>query len=115
MIPLDFLRDITGQFRLSTATIQRYTETVSGDGTTQAWATLATVSCRVSRIGQGGSEGLGASGGTQAVGQRRIKLPAETDVTPKDRIVVDGVTYEVLDVPKIDFETERTAICREVI
>lgn len=114
MVPVDFLRSLTEQFRPGTATIQRYTETVSGDGTTQAWVPLATVSCRVSRVGQSGNESLGGSGGIQAVGQRRIKLPAGTDVTPRDRIVVAGVTYEVADVLHIDNETERTTICREV-
>lgn len=114
-IDLTSLRALAAAFRPGTATIQRSTETTSGDGTSQSWATLAIVSCRVSRIGQGGNEGLGADESLQAIGQRRIKLPAGTDVTAKDRIIVDGVTYEVADVPKIDYEVERMAICREVV
>lgn len=108
------LRDLASQFRPDTCVIQRYTQVVTGDGTSQTWATLATVTCRVSRIGQGGTEGMSGSGAVQAVGQRRVKLPPETDVTPKDRLLVDGVTYEVLDVQKISNEVERTVICREV-
>jgi hypothetical protein len=113
-IPLDFLRSVATAFRPDTCTIQRATDTSSGDGTSQAWATLASgVTCRVSRAGQG-NEQPGATGGIVAVGQRRIKLPAGQDVTTRDRIVTGGVTYEVVDVPRISNEVERMAICREV-
>lgn len=115
-VPLDYLRTLATQFRPDTCTIQRATETVTSGGVTQTWATLASgVSCRVSRIGQGATEGLGANGATLAVGQRRIKLPAGQDVTVKDRIVTGGVTYEVVDVQSISNEVETTAICREVV
>ena len=113
-MPLAGLRELTAQFRPDTATIQRATDTSTGDGTSQSWATVATVSCRVSRIGSGGNEQLGGDASIQAIGQRRIKLPALTDVTPRDRIVISGTTYEVVDVPAISYETERTAICREI-
>jgi head-tail adaptor len=113
-MPLAGLRELTAQFRPDTAVIQRATDTSTGDGTSQVWATVATVSCRVSRIGSGGSEGVGAGAGIQAIGQRRIKVPALTDVTAKDRIVISGTTYEVVDVPTISYETERTVIAREV-
>lgn len=114
-VPLTQLRALATQFRPDTCTIQRYTQTESGDGTTQTWSDLATgVTCRVSRIGNSGNEGMGAGEAIQAVGQRRIKLPAGQDVTVKDRIVTGGITYEVVDVPKISNEVERTAVCREV-
>ena len=113
-IPLEFLRDLTASFRPDTAVIQRATDTSTGDGTSQVWATVATVSCRVSRIGIGASESLGGGASIQSSGGRRIKLPALTDVTPRDRIVVSGVTYEVVDVPAISYEAERTVIAREV-
>ena len=115
-VPLDYLRTLATQFRPDTCTIQRATESVTSGGVTQTWATLASgVSCRLSRIGQGATEGLGANGATTAVGQRRIKLPAGQDVTPKDRIVTGGVTYEVADVQSVSHEVETTAICREVV
>ena len=113
-IPLAALRTLADGFRPDTCVIQRNTQTQSGDGQADSWATIATVSCRVSRVGQGGNEQVGADASIQAVGQRRIKLPAGTDVTPRDRIVCNGVTYEVADVPKISYEVERMAICREV-
>ena len=115
-VPLDYLRTLATQFRQDTCTIQRATESVTSGGVTQTWATLASgVSCRLSRIGQGATEGLGANGATTAVGQRRIKLPAGQDVTVKDRIVAGGVTYEVVDVQSVSNEVETTAICREVV
>lgn len=114
-LPLDFLRNAAAGFRPDTCTIQRATETSDGDGTSASWATLASgVTCRLSRIGQGGNEALGAGGAVRAIGQRRIKLPAGQDVRASDRIVTGGVTYEVVDVPKISNETERTAVCREI-
>lgn len=114
-IPLAGLRDLATAFRPDTCVIKRYTETTSGDGTSESWSDLATgVTCRVSRVGNAGNEALGASGAIQAVGQRRIKLPAGQDVTVKDRIVTAGITYEVVDVPVISNEVERTVICRVV-
>jgi hypothetical protein len=113
---LPWLRSLAGEYRPDTCTIQRAAESVTSGGVTQTFATLASgVTCRVSRIGQGGSEGLGANGATLAVGQRRIKLPTGQDVTPKDCIVVSGVTYEVADVQSVSNEVETTAICREVV
>lgn len=113
-IPLTALRNLAAQYRPSTCTISRATETETGDGRTTTWATVATVSCRVSRIGQGGNEQTGGAGAITAIGQRRIKLPPGTDVTPRDRIVCEGVVYEVADVPKISYEVERMVIAREV-
>lgn len=113
-IPLDYLRTVADGYRPDTAVIQRATVTESGDGQSTTWATIATVSCRVSRIGQGGNEGLGGSAAITAIGQRRIKLPPGTDVTPADRIVCNGTVYEVADCPKISYEVERTVIAREV-
>ena len=113
---LPWLQSLAGEYRPDTCVIQRAAESVTSGGVTQTWATLASgVSCRVSRIGQGGTEGLGANGATTAVGQRRIKLPAGQDVTPQDRIVTGGVTYEVADVQSVSHEVETTAICREVV
>jgi len=113
-IPLGALRTLAAGYRPDTAVIQRPTVTESGDGQSTVWTTVATVSCRVSRVGQGGNEGLGGAATITAIGQRRIKLPAGTDVTPADRIVCNGVVYEVADVPKISNEVERTVIAREV-
>ena len=115
-LPLDFLRSVATQFRPDTCVIQRATESVTSGGVTQTFATLASgVTCRLSRIGQGATEGLGSNGATRAIGQRRIKLPAGQDVTAKDRIVTGGVTYEVVDVQSISNEVETTAICREIV
>jgi hypothetical protein len=97
MVPVDFLRSLSNQFLPDTATIQRYTETVSGDGTSQSWSDVATgVACRVSPLASGANEILGA------------------DQALKDRIVVGTRTFEVNRVGERSYETVRECICREV-
>jgi hypothetical protein len=116
MIPLDFLRALSsGPFAMpDTCTIQRYTETVTGDGTSQSWTDLATgVACRVSPLASGASEALGADASLQAVAQWTIRVPALTDVTVRDRIVYGSRTFEVARVGAKSYETDRELICRE--
>lgn len=112
---LPWLRDLAGEYRPDTCTIQRATGATTGDGYALTWATLASgVTCRVSRIGQGGTEGFSGTGGVLAIGQRRIKLPAGQDITARDRIVVGATTFEVVDVQTISNEVETTVIVREL-
>lgn len=116
-IPLGGLRAIASSaFALpDTCTIQRYTETVTGDGTSQSWATLATgVVCRVSPLSSSGSEALGADASLQAVAQWTIWLPALQDVTVRDRVVYGTRTFEVARVGARSYEVARELICREV-
>lgn len=116
-IPLAGLRALaSGTFALpDTCTIQRYTETVTGDGTSQSWSDLATgVACRVSPLASGASEQLGADASLQAVAQWTIWLPAGQDVTVRDRVVYSGRSFEVARVGARSYEVVRETICREV-
>ena len=116
MIPLDFLRSLSNQFLPDTCSFQRYTETSTGDGTTQTWTELATgVACRVSPLASSASEALGADASLQAVAQWTIWLEAETDVTVRDRVIFDSRTFEVARVGARSYEVSRELICREVI
>lgn len=116
MIPVDFLRSLSNQFLPDVCTISRYTETSTGDGTTQTWADVATgVACRVSPLASGASEALGADASLQAVAQWTIWLAAGTDVTVRDRIVFGSRTFEVARVGARSYEVIRECICREVI
>lgn len=115
MIPVDFLRSLSDQFLPDVCSIQRGTDTVSGDGTSTAWADVATgVACRVSPLASGANEALGAGQAIQAVAQWTIWLPAGTAVTVKDRIIVGSRTFEVSRVGARSYEVSRECICREI-
>lgn len=114
MIPVDFLRGIQAQYLPDTCTIQRVTETSTGDGVSSSWAThLAAVACRVSPLAASASEALGADASMQAVALWTVWLPALTDVTVKDRIVYGSRTFEIARVGARSYETVRELICRE--
>lgn len=113
MIPTGYLQDLAGQFRPESAQIQRAAETHSGDGTTTSWTTIATVSARISPNGAS-SEALGGDQSMQAVSPYRIALPVGTDVTPRDRIVISGRTFEVNAVEAKSFAAELYALCKEI-
>jgi head-tail adaptor len=114
VIPLDMLRDIQSSYLPDTCVIQRATETSTGDGTSQSWADLATVACRVSPLASSASEGMGGAAALAAVSLWTIWLPALTDVTVEDRIVYSGRTFEVARVGARSFETVREVIARQV-
>lgn len=115
MVPVDFLRALSNQFLPDTCTIQRYTESSTGDGTAQTWSDLATgVSCRVSPRGRSAAESLGADQSLQAIADWTVWMPALQDVTPKDRVVVGSRTFEVVVVTARSYEAVRAVLCREV-
>lgn len=115
-LPLDALRAVSNAFLPDLCSIQRYTETVTGDGTTQTWADAATgVVCRVSPLASGAGEALGADASLQAVAQWTVWLPALTDVSVRDRVVFQGRTFEVARVGARSFEVVRELICREIV
>jgi SPP1 family predicted phage head-tail adaptor len=114
MIPTDFLRSLAEGFMPESAEIQRPTDTTTGDGTSRTWATVATVSARLSPNGNTAQErDLAAQ--LQAVTTWRIAVPVSTDVTPKDRVVISGRTFEVAGVlgPR-SYEAERILIAVEL-
>lgn len=115
MVPVDFLRSLSDQFLPDLCTIQRATDTASGDGTSQSWATLASgVACRVSARGRSASEAVGGAQAIRAATEWTIWLPAATDVTVRDRIVVGSRTFEVQRVDAKSYETSRAALCTEL-
>lgn len=114
MVPVDFLRSLSNQFLPDSCSISRLTETPSGDGTSSSWSTVATVACRVSPIGSGQNENLGADQSMQAVAQWAVWVPALTDVTVRDRLVVGSRTFEVTRVGARSYEAIRECLCLEV-
>lgn len=78
-----------------TATLERLTSTSDGGGGfTEAWATQgAAIPCRIAPLG--GGEGGNAGGRVSDETSHVVSLPAETDVTESDRLVIAGRTYEV--------------------
>lgn len=114
-IPVEFLRGLSNAFLPDLCSIQRGTDTASGDGTSTSWSDLATgVACRVSPLASGANEALGADQSIQAISQWTIWLPAGTSVTVKDRIVVGSRTFEVSRVGERSYEVSRECVCREV-
>lgn len=116
MVPVDFLRSLSNQYLPDVCSVQRYTETITGDGTSTIWADhLTGVACRVSPLASSASEALGADQSLQAVAQWTIWVPAGTDVTVRDRVIYDSRTFEVARVGARSYEVSRELICREVV
>lgn len=80
------------------ATISRVTlTTTSLGGSSEVWATVATVACRVSPTTVSSVERETASV-EMAVSPWTITLPANTDIRVTDRVVSAGRTFEVVAV-----------------
>lgn len=80
--------------------VQARTLTSDGQGgRTEAYATSVTTTCRVSPAGQTtqGNE-VTRGDGTKALADWIVTLPYSTSVAQTDRLLVNGVTYEVLGV-----------------
>ena len=112
---LDFLRSVQAGFLPELAAISRYTETNGPDGVVRDWQTVAAdVPCRISSRTTSASEGVGGDAQVRNVGDWRLWLPAMTDVTVRDRIVVAGRTFEVERVEGESYETAGALSCTEV-
>lgn len=116
------LATVTGLRRLAelalpeSAAISRPSDTNTGDGVTRTWTTVATVACRVQPLGRSPSpETVGARGGTQTSDTWQVSLPATTDVTVRDRLVIGARTFEVAEVFARGYEVIRAVLCREVL
>ncbi len=115
-IDLAGLRALSDRYLPDVCAISRNTPTQSGDGQTDSWANVATgVACRVSPLASSAQESLGGAEAMSAVAQWTIWLPAGTDVTVKDRIVVGSRTFEVARVGARSYEVSREVLCREVL
>lgn len=79
----------------STATVQ--TNTPASDdqgGMTDSWATTASLACKV--LQQRGVE-LGEGEAPKSATEWDIQFTAGSSLTPKQRLLIDSVTYEVMD------------------
>lgn len=116
-IALGGLRALAETQLPDSAAISRYAETNTASGVSRAYTTVATVACRVQPLGRssGKTELVGPRGGPQTADAWQISLPAATDVTVKDRLVVSGRTFEVAEVLARSYEVVRVALCREVL
>jgi head-tail adaptor len=115
MISLGRLRRLSNRALPDSADVVRYMATNTADGVVQDWQPIATgVPCRVSPIGSGATETIGSAEQVQAINQWTVWLPAETDVTVLDRIVVGSRTFEVGRVGARSYETVRECVTKEV-
>lgn len=112
-LPLDSLRATAERFLPDTASIQRATVVSTGDGQATEWATVATVACRVSPLGNAAREAL-VAGGIQADAQYVVTVPVGTDVTSADRLVVGSRTFEVVEPSERSYAVSLRLICREL-
>src|SRR5262245_1771834 len=118
-----WLRGISAAFLPDLAAIERYTETSTAEGVEQGWATIATgIPCRVSPSGanaveRAGIQGPSGGGVVRSLSEWTVWLPALTDVTERDRIVVtgtdrtDGRVFEINRVGERSYESTRECIC----
>lgn len=112
---LDWLRSLQDDNLPEACDIVRYVEANTPDGVSQAWQPVATgVACRISSRTLSAGEGVGGAAQTRAVSDWLVWLPAMTDVTVRDRLVVGTRTFEVDRVVGESYETARSCSCSEV-
>jgi head-tail adaptor len=90
------------------ATVQRRTATSdAGGGATWAWADVVTVPCRIYPVTLRGRPAF-VGGALDERSTHYVTLPAQTDVTTSDRVVIAGRgTYDVTMVPTRTSELTR--------
>lgn len=107
------LRKVAEANMTQTATIKRLTKsTDSAGGYTSTWNTTTTPNCAASTTLGQSEQQLAAR--LSIVNAWVVRLPAGTDVTPKDRIVLSDGTLEVVHVSAGTWETVRMCLCREI-
>ncbi|MDQ5960159.1 MAG: Head-tail adaptor protein [Pseudomonadota bacterium] len=97
-----------------TAVISRNSPTSDGmGGWTDAWVAVGTVDARLAAAQESGAERLIAD---RIVGLDAwiITTPQGTDVTERDRVVIDSRTFEVVTVLPWSWETARRVVATEV-
>lgn len=112
-VELTAMRAVQSDTLPDTAVISRNTPTSDGmGGWTDAWAAVGTVDGRLAPSG-GGAESLMAERITDTDAWN-ITLPYGTDVTAKDRVSIDGRSFEVVTVLPKSWETARRVVATEV-
>lgn len=98
-----------------TCVIQRRTLTSdSQGGRTESWAAAGTVACRLSPLGNLDSE---ESRADRVSGEEDwiVTLPASTDVTERDRLVILTNTYEPVGLRAVrSWELSRRVNCKRI-
>ena len=98
-----------------TAVISRNSPTSDGmGGWTDAWAAVGTVLGRLAPASASGAERMVAD---RITGEDAwvITLPQGTDVTERDRVVIDSRTFEVVTPLAHSWETARRVVATEVV
>lgn len=119
---LEDMRDTVEAAQPSTVEIQRKVKTrVPGGGTSETLQTVAIVSGRKSPAGQslllemGVAERMSGRVGvvwTLPVADRWVWLVETTEeLRSSDKLVSDGITYEILAVPPRDYEVALKVVC----
>jgi SPP1 family predicted phage head-tail adaptor len=109
------MHDICAAALPDTGTIQRQSAiSDGGGGQNTSWATLASVACELAPLG-GGEARSGLVGERLAdETTHTITFAHDTDITEADRVVVNGVTYDVTLVDRGGaWELERRVVVRE--
>lgn len=109
------MRAVLEQSLPGTAVIQSGTlASDNGGGYTETFTAAGTVACRIAPVvNRGGAEGE-TGGRIEADAQYVITLPAETTIETDDRIVADGVTYNVVAVRDRSWEVSRRVEARKI-
>lgn len=110
------MRDTADDALSGTAELQRkQTASDSGGGKTTTWATYATVAARL-------APGSPLRDAEPITGERIspdsiwiVTLPAGTDITPADRILIGGKTLGVSEVADRTQEISRRVTAREIV
>lgn len=98
---LSAMRDIEEQVMPSTGVIERYGLTSDGmGGFTEAWTAVGTVSCDLWPVNSRG-ERERVTAGAQPISRADwyITVPFDTDITAKDRMVIESRSFEIVFVP----------------
>ena len=96
-----------------TALVKRLTRVSDGmGGSTESWSTAGAVACR--RASSPTAAEVELAGRLGVARPLVVRLPAGTDVSEADRLVIAGETVEVVHVPSVTIEAVRRVLCKEI-
>jgi head-tail adaptor len=111
---LDAIRIVQNLALPDAAQIRRKTEVNSALGVEETWANHGSpVACRIGRIDRQPEERAIVERVGALVGYT-VTLPASTDVTEADRLIISSRTFEIIGVIKKSYETALKLICVEM-
>lgn len=82
--------------RPDTATILRSKPTSGPGGPTETYVTVGTTPCRLTTSPTTTPSEMLAAGQLASITHWLLNVPPSTDIQPRDRVTVQGVTFEVL-------------------